>query len=223
MRTALSAILYTSNAKTVNHKWGLDMKTILTAVFGVFLAMQLTTAGAAERAQKKHRGVTGMSEKELIEMARSAAPARISADASVMVQGPDGKLKEVAKGTNGFTCIPDTDAQEVADPMCGNAAAMQWATDLLEGRPAPTNTEPGVAYMAKGGWHWEKDGKILMDAKTPGAKRVREPSHWMIFWPFKAKETLLPVMPGKFGTYIMWEGTPYAHLMIYQNPKKVGR
>lgn len=87
----------------------------------------------------------------------------------------------------------------------------------MSGAPKPTNTAPGVSYMGKGGWHFEKDGKVMMKAE-PGAKQVKEPPHWMIFWPFDTKTTGLKELPNPMGVYIMWEGTPYAHLMIYQDP-----
>ena len=154
-----------------------------------------------------------------IEMAMNAAPASVSMDATIMVFGPDGTLVEAKKGTNGFTCIPDIGGQEQPDPFCGNAPAMQWVNDLVKGSERPSNTEPGVAYMMQGGWHWEKDGKIIMDKNETGAMRVKEPPHWMVFWPFGSKDSMLPVVPGKFGAYIMWDGTPYAHLMIYQDPR----
>jgi hypothetical protein len=160
------------------------------------------------------------SKEELIKLALSAAPAHIAKDATVMIPGEDGKLVEVQKGTNGFTCIPDVDGMSVPDPLCADQAAWQWANDLLSDAPKPTNTVPGVAYMAKGGWHFEKDGKILMKNEE-GAKAMKEPPHWMIFWPFDAKTSGLPTLPNSLGTYIMFDGTPYAHLMIYQDPKKL--
>jgi len=32
-------------------------------------------------------------------------------------------------------------------------------------------------------------------------------------------KTGLPTKPNAGGTYVMFEGTPFAHLMIYQDPK----
>ena len=163
--------------------------------------------------------IEAMSSAEQIKIAESAAPARISRDAAVMVIGKDGKLAEAKKGTNGFTCVPSIEGQEIPDPICMDAPAYKWLTDAMEGKPKPTNTSPGVAYMARGGWHWEKDGKITPVTKNePGAKRVKEPPHWMILWPFTPEKSGLPSVPKKFGTYVMYDGTPYAHLMIYQDP-----
>lgn len=193
------------------------MKRLFTVVLvtGLMAATGPASGGAA-RMQKSAKTLPAEAQ---IKIARSAAPPYISNEATVMVFGLDGKLTEAAAGTNGFTCIPDIDDQEIPDPFCGDEEAMRWVDDLVAGKRSPTNDKPGVAYMMQGGWHWEKDGKIVMNNYEPGAKRVKEPPHWMIFWPFKGSVTGLPSMPGKFGTYIMWESTPYAHLMIYQDPK----
>ena len=90
---------------------------------------------------------------------------------------------------------------------------------MMSGASKPSNTVPGVAYMARGGSHYEKDGKVVLGAD--GAKVVKEPPHWMIFGPFDAASSKLPTVPNPGGVYIMFEGTPYSHLMIYQNPMKM--
>jgi hypothetical protein len=163
--------------------------------------------------------IAKMSKEQLIKLARSAAPASVSKNATIMIPGEDGKMVEAVKGTNGFTCLPDIDGMSVPDPICADAASMQWINDLMSGAPKPSNTVPGVSYMAKGGWYFEKDGKILMK-NEPGAEAKQEPPHWMVFWPFEGSAGL-PTYPDAFGTYIMWEGTPYAHLMVFQDPNKM--
>jgi hypothetical protein len=159
------------------------------------------------------------SNKELIDLALSAAPPSISNDATVLVPGKDGNFVEAKKGTNGFTCLPDIPETPKPDPMCLDPAATQWAMSLLKGEAKPSNTVPGIGYMGRGGQHWEKDGKMFM-TEQPGAKIVDEPPHWMVFWPFDSKTTALP-QTHTHQAYIMFEGTPYAHLMIYQDPKEV--
>lgn len=170
--------------------------------------------GAAEA----ERPILTAPKAEQIKVARSAAPEYISRDATILVFGPGGELKEAVKGSNGFTCFPDIGDRKEPYPFCGDEASMEWVTSFTEGLDEPTNTEPGVAHMMQGGWHYEKDGMILM-GDEPGATGVKEPPHWMIFWPFSSSVTGLPTMPVKgFGTYIMWEESPYSHLMIYQDP-----
>jgi len=165
------------------------------------------------------KDVKEMSEKDQTALALSAAPAHIAKDAGVMAYGADGKLTEVKKSSNGFTCIPTVMNLPVADPMCMDPASHQWMNDIMSGAPKPTNTVPGVAYMARGGSHYEKNGKVVMGAE--GAKVVKEPPHWMIMWPFDPATTKLPTVPNPSGVYIMFEDSPYAHLMIYQDPNKM--
>lgn len=195
---------------------------LLTLVFAVSIASPAALV-AADKPSKKGasvKDVKSMPEQQQIALALSAAPAHIAKDAAVMVYGEDGKLKEVKAGTNGFTCIPTVMNLPEPDPMCMDAAVHQWMTDLMNNAPKPSNTVPGIAYMARGGSHFEKSGKIVMN-REDGTKVVKEPPHWMIMWPFDAAATKLPTAPNPSGVYIMFEGTPYAHLMVYQDPKKM--
>ena len=192
-----------------------DMNRLLTLAFTVILIIGFAALSMA--------GMKGKPQGEQIKVAQSAAPAPLSKDATIMVIGEDGKLVEAKKGTNGFTCVPEIEAQEEPDPICVDSAGWQWLSDAISGKPKPTNTVPGIAYMAKGGWHWEKDGKITPATKNePGAKKGKEPAHWMVLGPFDSKMSGLPSMHHtKFGTYVMYDGTPYSHLMIYQDPNQV--
>lgn len=191
-------------------------------VFAI-LACLLLAGSYSEAAQQGKSAAKGMSDEELIRTAMSAAPAHISRDAAIMAPGPDNKLRVLKEGTNEFTCIADLSGQEAPDPVCADKAAMAWFTSFFNKEEKPAATAPGVAYMGLGGWHWEKDGQVVMDPTTPGAKRVKEPPHWMVFWPFDEKTTALPTMHSRFGTYIMYSGTPYAHLMVHQDPMKLPR
>lgn len=176
----------------------------------------------ADKSAKKGstvKEVKNMSEKDQTALALSAAPVHIAKEVGVMIYGADGKLTEVRKSSNGFICIPTVTNLPIPDPMCMDAASHQWINDMMSGAPKPSNTVPGIAYMARGGSHYEKDGKVVMGAE--GAKVVKEPPHWMIFWPFDPATTKLPTVPNPSGVYIMFEDSPYAHLMIYQDPNKM--
>ena len=47
---------------------------------------------------------------------------------------------------------------------------------------------------------------------------VKEPPHWALIWPFDPKQVGLSDRPKETGTWVMYAGTPYAHLMINQQP-----
>lgn len=195
-------------------------------VLALIVALPIGVAGfftdvqAAPKKGASVKEVKTMSEKEQTALALSAAPTHIAKEAGVMVFGADGKLTEVKKSENGFTCIPTVMNLPDPDPMCMDGAAYQWMTDIMNNAPKPSNTIPGIAYMARGGSHFEKDKKVVMQ-KEAGSKVVKEPPHWMVMWPFDPAATKLPTAPNPSGSYIMFDGSPYAHLMIYQDPKKM--
>ena len=143
--------------------------------------------------QSTVKDVKTMSEKDQTALALSAAPAPISKDAGVIIYGAEGKLTEAKKGTNGFTCIPTVMNLPVPDPICMDAASNQWMTDVMNNAPKPSNTVPGIAYMARGGSHFEKNGKVVMAGE--GAKVVKEPPHWMVMWPFDPDTSHLRPFP----------------------------
>ena len=192
------------------------MTQVLRAVLGSLGSVLLVgTALAGEQ-----KGVSSLSKDEQVKLAESAAPPRISQDATITIFGQDGKLVEVRKGTNGFTCLPTIEQGPKPDPVCVDQAALQFLQDFFQGKPKPTMSVPGIGYMARGGFHWEKDGNVVM-GKEDGAKLIEEPPHWMIMWPFDAATSKLPTKPNPAGAWIMFEGSPWAHLMVYQDPMKM--
>jgi hypothetical protein len=195
---------------------------IMLAILAASTLALPAIAPAGDTPSKKGATVTevkAMSEKDQTALALRAAPAHITKEAGIMIYGADGKLTETKKSANGFTCIPTVMNLPDPDPMCMDAAVQQWMTDLMNNAPKPTNTVPGIAYMALGGSHFEKGGTVVMSGD--GAKIVKEPAHWMVMWPFDAAATKLPTAPNPSGVYIMFDGSPYAHLMVYQDPRKM--
>jgi hypothetical protein len=148
-----------------------------------------------------------------IQRALSAAPAWVQAHATV-VELVKGKMVVLRQGNNGFTCLPGTPGAVGDDPICMDAQAMIWAQSWMSHKPKPANTAPGVAYMLAGGTDfsttdpWAKTGKQV----------YRYPPHWMLMWPFDPKASGLSSKFSTTGTWVMYAGTPYAHLMIMQKP-----
>ena len=150
----------------------------------------------------------------MIQSAMSAAPQSIAKDASVItMEEKDGKMttRELRKGTNGWTCIPDTPQSPGLDPMCVDQNGAAWAMAWLN-HTAPPKGKMGFGYMLMGGSDASNTDPFLM--KAAGDKWVDTGPHVMILnigdsfagYPTTADNTKVP--------YIMFPGTPYAHLMI---------
>ena len=168
----------------------------------------IVTASATKSVVKK------MSNAELIRSALSAGPREISEHAAVIAPDANGKMAEIHAGTNGWTCIADEPDTPGLDPMCLDKQSMKWVQSLMSHAAKPANTAPGIIYMLQGG----SDISATDPFATTTDHFVESPPHYMIMWPYDAKATGFSTTPKKTGTWIMWAGTPYAHLMINQKP-----
>lgn len=149
-----------------------------------------------------------------IDRALSAAPPHVAREAAVAKVDSQGRIVKVLRaGSNGFTCMPG-DPEEIGRPaMCEDEASMQWFADFLQHKPKPTNTVPGIIYMLAGATQ-RSDSDPYDKASPP----IRVGPHWMIMWPFDPQTTGLPTTHKPTGAYIMWAGSPYAHLHIMGAP-----
>ena len=177
-------------------------------------AEKVNQQGGAMSASMAKSKVKKMSNAELIRSALSAAPHDIAEHAAVMAPDANGKMAEIHAGTNGWTCLADEPDTPGLDPMCLDKQSMLWVKSLMSHAAKPANTAPGIVYMLQGGSD--------ISATNPFASKtdhfVDSPPHSMIMWPYDAKSTGFSTTPKKTGTWIMWAGTPYAHLMINQTP-----
>ncbi len=154
----------------------------------------------------------GETKDQKIARALSAGPASIAAHATVAEMDAKGKLTVLRTGTNGWTCMPGHPGVIGDDPLCADAATMQWSNDWAAHKAKPTNAKPGIPYMFAGGTDWSASDPFATKATTHG-KSIKEPPHYMVMWPVE-KTSGLPTTPRDTGTWIMYAGTPYAHLMI---------
>jgi hypothetical protein len=151
---------------------------------------------------------------KLIESAMSAAPAKVAANAKIVVADAKGGMRTLRDGGNGFTCMPDNPTTPGPDPMCMDAAAMEWAQAWMS-KGTPTTGKVGLMYMLAGGTdasntdpyatrpakenHWVETGPHVMVVGADPAFYAMYPKH-------ETPDTEVP--------YVMWAGTPYQHLMV---------
>ena len=155
----------------------------------------------------------GADEAADIASAESAGPAAVAAGATIYGFGADGQLLTLREGTNGFWCMPDDPTTPTADPMCGDANAMEWAMAWM-GKADPPAGKVGFIYMLAGG----------SDASNtdPYATAETNDNHWVTTGPHVMVMNATEVMvgypagadPDTTQPYVMWPGTPYAHLMV---------
>ncbi len=143
--------------------------------------------------------------------ALSAAPAAIAAGAAVM--GGDGKM--LKEGSNGWTCMPDLPHTPGNDPMCLDKAGLAWATAWI-GKKAPDPDAVGLAYMLKGGSDASNTDPF---ATKPDGEWVDSGPHVMILNARAAEASGYPsgARPDVTRPFVMFGGTPYAHIMMPVN------
>lgn len=148
-----------------------------------------------------------------IASAMAAAPAAIAKDAAIVSAGSDGSMMTLRAGTNGFTCMPDTPSTPGPDPMCMDANAMVWATAWMAHKPPPAET-PGVIYMLAGGTDASNTDPYAEKPSGAGDWVTTGP-HMMLVGSAKALAGYPSgTNPNTAQPYVMWAGTPYAHLML---------
>jgi hypothetical protein len=148
-----------------------------------------------------------------IKSAMAAAPESISGSATIVQAGADGAMKTLRKGSNGWTCMPDNPVTPGPDPMCMDANAGEWAMAWIGKKTPPANTV-GVIYMLAGGTDASNTDPYAQ-APTEGNNWVETGAHLMVV----GSQDLLKghpsgAKPDTKSPYVMWAGTPYAHLMI---------
>jgi hypothetical protein len=131
-----------------------------------------------------------------------------------MVEGAtvlDWEGNVLKEGSNGYTCLPTPPQFTVDSPMCMDSEWMKWA-DAWQNKADFAATALGISYMLAG-----DGGASNVDPYAAGPTAdnqwIREGPHLMIIAPPELLEAF-PTDPHSGGPYVMWKGTPYAHLMV---------
>jgi hypothetical protein len=180
----------------------------------VLLALQVPATAQMHNPLEPHRTPDARTVEEKIRAAMSAGPSEIATTARVVDIDHAGNQVVLREGTNDFTCMPGHGDTHPA--MCADKASMQWFKDFGDHRSKPRNTVPGITYMLAGAT--QRSDSDPYDKTSP---LIPIGPHWMIMWPFDSKTTGLPTTHRSAGAYIMWGGTPYAHVHVMGAPEGV--
>jgi hypothetical protein len=153
------------------------------------------------------------SKEDKIARAMQAAPESISKNATIL--DTDGTV--LRQGSNSWRCLP-TSGPGSTHPMCNDEVWMR-AMDAF-GKKADFKTDRiGICYMLAGDDNTNNADPF--DTKPdPGEVWVQEGPHLMILVPDPKMLEGISSDPNNGGPYVMWKGTPYAHIMVPVAPRK---
>lgn len=190
------------------------LRIVGLASFCASAALLLTACTRVHgQGSNQQNGGSSADSSKAVASAESAAPASIAHKASIMVADAKGNMKTLRAGANGWTCMPDLPSSPGPDPMCWDANAGKWLDAYNAHKPPPTGVV-GVIYMLAGG---SDAGNTDPYATKPhkGEDWVTSGPHIMIVG---SKEVLsgypAGIKPDTSAPFVMWAGTPYAHLMV---------
>lgn len=180
----------------------------------ILTAGSIAAAGPQHDAQAAAPASKGAQAK--IRDAMSAGPADITKNATIVdfPDKPGGPMKELRKGTNGWTCMPSTGSSGGvgADPMCLDKAWMGWADAYMNKKDPPAGSS-GIAYMLRGD-KGASNTDPFASAPTADNHWVKSGPHVMVLYPNASQLDAFPSDPANGGPFVMWKGTKYAHLMV---------
>jgi hypothetical protein len=197
--------------KSSKHKF---LESATTAgVLLLIIGIRLGGRAESKTSQNEISANADETTQEKIARAMSAGPDNISKSARIIDKDAQGNNVVLREGSNGFTCMPGNPNVIGDPPMCEDAASMQWGSDFSAHKPTPSNSVPGITYMLAGAT--QRSDSDPYDKTSPP---ITVGPHWMIIWPFDPKATGLPINHRDTGAYIMWAGSPYAHVHVMGRP-----
>ena len=195
---------------------------------GTTAGQGMSMQGMDKMARPMDKGMAmapAMTKAQKIASAVSAAPSSISAKATILDwPEKDGMAPAVLRaGTNGWTCFPDMPNTKGNDPACMDKAWMQWA-DAYMSHTAPHVSSIGIAYMLGPGGGEGSNTDPFATSATATNHWGHHPPHMMILTPDLKSLEGVSTDPMNGGPYVMFAGTPYAHIMApLQGPTMGGQ
>jgi len=147
-------------------------------------------------------------DKALIKEALSAAPKSIADIATV--KNWDGKILKA--GSDEWICYPSMPNFEGVCPMCLDKPWQGWLEAMSKGE-APAGGALGVSYMLAGDCAVSNTDPAAT-AATDDHEWGQEGPHLMLLAPDMASLEGMSHDRNSGAPYVMWRGTPYAHVMV---------
>ena len=149
-----------------------------------------------------------------IDDALSAAPPQIAEDAKV--KNMSGEVLREGEGV--YTCFPGIEGGP--GPMCLDSEWMRWADAWMNKKEFQPQSL-GLAYMLAGDMPGGGASNLDPFATDPTSDNqwVVEGPHLMVIVPDPTALEAITTDPEAGVPYVMWKGTPYAHIMVPVAPR----
>jgi hypothetical protein len=185
------------------------------------VTLGVVLSAAATIAQ--HTATTAGSAQQKIASAVSAAPASITAKATIMdwPANEGAHAMVLRQGTNGWVCYPDDPHTKGNDPMCADEPWQKWMDAYMAQKP-PQIARIGNAYMIAPGGAWSSNADPFATGEKPDNQWGFDGPHLMIVVPNLELLKGLPTDRTSGAPFVMWAGTPYAHVMVPLTPQASG-
>jgi hypothetical protein len=189
-----------------------------TVQFVAISALLLPVLLYAQHAGQTSLDAGKMTDAQKIANAMAAAPAGIAKNATIMdwAATPGGKPRQLRAGANGWVCYPSTPTQLQGaggeDPMCLDKQWQSWSESWMN-KTTPRVTGSGIAYMLRGD-KGASNTDPFATGPTPTNQWIASPPHLMVLFEDPTLLGNFPTDPMNGGPWVMWKGTPYAHLMV---------
>jgi hypothetical protein len=151
---------------------------------------------------------------EAIRNALSAAPASVADGATVA----DGSGAILRAGTNGWVCMPDNPEVANNSPMCLDEPWRE-VIDALMNQRAPTTSRVGISYMLQGDMPTSNVDPYATGPTPDNEWLQGGVPHLMMYIPDPAALEGISADANNGGPWVMWKGTPYAHIMMPTVPR----
>ena len=159
---------------------------------------------------------------EQIAQALAAAPEDKAEEARILGYATDGSVVELRPGSNDFMCLASNPARENFSTSCYHASLEPYFARgrELDAEGAPREDRYRIRYEEMDAGTLPKPvmsaAQYIFDGSWDSESNTAEGQvRWVIYVPGATEETTgLSAMPQEGGPWIMFPGTPGAHIMI---------
>ncbi len=175
----------------------------------VGVVMLLTIPASSAVSQKK------ASTAQKIANAMTAAPRSLSSKATIMdwPASEGAQMTTLRTGTNGWTCLPDFPSTKGNDPMCVDDQWMSFLGAMMS-KSTPKISHAGVGYMIAPGGAYGSNTDPFAEKAASGNEWGYDPPHVMLLVTDPSALQGIPTARQNGAPWVMWRGTPYAHIMV---------